>query len=129
MPIALDCMCGPSALRSCYIIGIPELQRPQHATLLQRVQHANSSVIFSGSTLLQAVSSSLAAIAENPRNLYYWEFPELVQFSAFEGVNSFTSDCWGCVASTLADTYRSSVVEVTQNQSGTGEQTLVTPCA
>ncbi len=37
---------------------------------------------FSGSILLQAVSSSLAAIAENPRNLYYWEFPELVHFSA-----------------------------------------------
>ncbi len=39
-------------------------------------------MIFSGSILLQAVSSSLAAIAENPRNLYYWEFPGLVHFSA-----------------------------------------------
>ncbi len=78
----------PMRLRSSrYLTGLPVLQKPQHAALLQRVQHANSLVTFSGSTLLQAVSKNLAAIAENPRNSYYWEFPELVQFSAFEEVN------------------------------------------
>ena len=55
--------------------------------------------------------------------------PRARSLLGLEGVNSFTSDCWRCVASTLVDTYRSSVVKVPQNKSGTSEQTLVILCA